>query len=340
MNKDIHVVTGANGRTGFALCAELKARGCFVRALLRTSAEWYRPFLEPYVDEFVTGDIRERVSLDAAFSGACCVYHLAGIVSIASAMTAELEDVNVQGVKNVIDACLAHRVPRLVHTGTVHTLPFHDTTSILREIPRYMPDAVQGPYARTKAIASNLVLDAVTERGLNAVIAMPSGIIGGFELKRSNLGAMVVDVAEGRLPVYLKGEYDFVDVRDVARAIADLATMGPAGESYILSGHKTSVKELISYAAEAAGRKPPSLCLPRPLVQAFSYPAEMWALLCGATLVFTPYAIKVLGDNCNFSHEKISMLTGYTPASVQQAVAEQVKFYFDVYKPMLNGKRL
>jgi dihydroflavonol-4-reductase len=68
------------------------------------------------------------------------------------------------------------------------------------------------------------------------------------------------------------------------------------------------------------------------LVKAVSYPAEWWGLLRRETLVFTPYAIQVLEDNCNFSHEKISALTGYAPGSIEDAITEQIKFYFEVYK--------
>ncbi|MDR2516014.1 MAG: NAD-dependent epimerase/dehydratase family protein [Spirochaetaceae bacterium] len=337
-DKTVHLVTGANGRTGLALCAELGSRGHFVRALVRKGSENYHPFLTPFVDEIVYGDIRDRESLDAAFAGADYVYHLAGIVSIASKMNREIAGTNIDGTKNVIDACLAHGVKRLVYTGTVHTLPFTDTKTVLREIPRFRPEEVHGSYAVSKAAASNLVLDAVKEQGLDAVIAMPSGIVGGFELKRSNFGQMLADVAEGRLPVYVKGRYDFVAVRDVARALADLALAGSAGESYIVSGNQVTVEELVTWAAKAAGVKPPKLCLPLPLVKLFSYPAERLALLRKRTLVFTPYAIKVLGDNCNFSHEKLTALTGYAPSSIEEAIREQVEYYVSVYKPAFMKK--
>ncbi|MDR2491535.1 MAG: NAD-dependent epimerase/dehydratase family protein [Spirochaetaceae bacterium] len=328
----MHIVTGANGRTGAALCAELKKRGHFVRAFIRPSAEKYRPFLAPHVDEFVYGDIRDASSVEKAFSGAAVVYHLAAIVSIASRMTREIEEVNIHGTHNVIAACKKNHVGRLVYTGTVHTLPFYNNSDVLREIPRFKPEEVDGPYAVSKSAASNLILDAAQD-GLNTVIGMPSGIVGGFEYKTSNFGQMVRDVCEGRLGVYLKGRYDFVDVRDVVSALADLAEKGAAGESFILSGHTVSVKDLVGYAAEASGRKPPALCIPRPIVTAFSYPAEWLSLALGRTLVFTPYAIKVLGDNCHFSHEKISALTGYAPRPIRDAIAEQVDFYMNVYKP-------
>jgi dihydroflavonol-4-reductase len=335
MNNEIHVVTGASGRTGLALCAELHARGLYVRALYYRG-ERVIPFLKQYADEVVFADITSPESIGAALEGARYVYHLAGIVSIASKIDENIRAVNIDGTQNVIDACLVHGVKRLVYTGTIHTLPFSDTTTVLREIPRFEPDAVSGAYAVSKALASNLVLDAVHTRGLDAVIGMPSGIVGGFELKRSNFGQMVVDVAERRLPIYITGRYDFVDVKDVAKALADLADKGVSGESYILSGHILSVKELVQISAQAAGVKPPKLCLPLGFVKLFAGIAEAIALRRGQTLTFTPYALKVLGDNCNFSHEKITALTGYAPRPLDAALAEQVKFYFDVYKKNLQ----
>lgn len=329
--QDVHLVTGASGRTGLALCAELKERGLFVRAVVNNDA--VRSYAAQYADQLVKADIRDPRALEAVCEGARYVYHLAGIVSIASKIDRELEDVNVRGMQHVIDACLAARVKRLVYTGTVHTLPFTDTTSVLREIPRYDSGAVEGAYAVTKAIASNMTLDAVRDRGLDAVIAMPSGIVGAFELKRSNFGQIVVDVAEKRLPAYVTGRYDFVDVRDVAAALTDLAFQGGAGESYILSGHIMEVKELVEICARAAGVAPPRLCVPLGALKPFAALAEQLDLARKKTLTFTPYALKVLGDNCLFSHDKISALTGYAPRPLRAALEEQVDFYFRVYKP-------
>jgi dihydroflavonol-4-reductase len=334
----IHLVTGANGRAGLALCAELKSRGCRVRAMIRPSAEQFRPFLEPYTDEIVLGDVRNPADLETAVAGAEYVYHLAAIVSIASKINREIEAVNIGGVKNVISACLKNGVKRLVHVGTVHTLPFTDKKTVLREIERFRPEEVHGSYAISKSIGSNLVLDAVRDQGLDAVIGMPSGIVGAFELKCSNFGQMVVDVVERKLPVYVTGQYDFVDVRDVVKALADLAVKGKKGESYILSGHIVPVKELVSYAATAAGVKPPKMCLPLGMVKLFAYPAEWVSLARKKTLTFTPYAMKVLGDNCNFSHEKITALTGYAPRPIEDAIKEQVDYYLNVYKPNFCAK--
>ncbi|MDR3318230.1 MAG: NAD-dependent epimerase/dehydratase family protein [Clostridiales bacterium] len=334
---EIHVVTGATGRTGLALCAALKARGKYVRALYCNDTKSL-PYLERYADEIVHADIRNKEELTAAFENAAYVYHLAGIVSIATKMDKLLKAVNITGTQNVIDACLERNVKRLIYTGTVHTLPFTNNTDVLREIDRYAPDRVGGAYAVSKSIASNLVLDAVKDRGLDAVIGMPSGIVGGFEFKRSNFGQMISGVADRTLKVAVKGRYDFVDVLDVATALADLAVLGVKGESYILSGHTITVKELVRITARAAGVKPPKVFFPLWVVKLFAGAAERRSLRKNKTLMFTPYAIKVLGDNCNFSHEKITALTGYNPRGMEDALTDQVSFYLDVYKPNFSGK--
>jgi dihydroflavonol-4-reductase len=329
-NKEIHVVTGATGRIGLALCAELHSRGVYVRALYHTTK--LLPFLREYADELLFADITVPETLVAAFTDAAYVYHLAGIVSIATKGNAAITAANVNGTKNVIDACITCNVKRLVYTGTVHTLSFTDNTTVLREPSGFDPDAVTGAYAVSKCVASNMVLDAVKTRGLDAVIGMPSGVVGGFEMKRSNFGQMVVDVAERRLPIFITGRYDFVDVRDVVTALAELAHKGVSGESYILSGHVLSVKSLVEAAARAAGVAPPTLCLPLGFVKLFAGIAEAYSLAMKQTLMFTPYALKVLGDNCNFSHDKITALTGYDPRPPGDAIKEQVDYYFNVYK--------
>ncbi|GMO48796.1 MAG: NAD-dependent epimerase/dehydratase family protein [Termitinemataceae bacterium] len=331
MNNEIHVVTGASGRIGLALCAELKSRGLYVRALYYKD-EQFAPFIKQYADEVMFADITDPKTLEGAFSGAAYIYHLAGIISIASRMDENITAVNIDGTRNVIEHCIKCGAKRLIYTGTVHTLPFSDNESVLHEIERFDENAVSGSYAVSKSIASNLVLDAVKNQNLDAVIGIPSGVVGGFELKRSNFGKMVVDVAERRLPVYITGRYDFVDVKDVAKALADLATKGEKGETYVLSGHTMSVKDLVFNSAEAARVEPPKLCLPLGFVNLFAGIAERISLARKQTLMFTPYALKVLGDNCNFSHEKITSLTGYAPRDLKEAIKDQVDFYLNVYK--------
>jgi dihydroflavonol-4-reductase len=231
-----------------------------------------------------------------------------------------------------------------MHTGTCHILYFSNNDEKLYEIPRegiprFSPDKVTGAYPPSKAEGANIVLDAVENRGLDAVIALPTGIVGGYEMEPSNFGEMVRAVADKKLPVYLGGRYDFVDVRDVAWAMAEICEKGAKGESYNVSGNIVTVKDLIWSAAKAAGVKPPKIYLPLGFVKFFSYFAESYSRIFHKTLMFTPYAIKVLGDNCNFPHDKLTKLCGYAPKPINVSLEEQVQYYRNVYKPVLMGKK-
>jgi len=325
MEKKINVVTGASGRLGFCVVHELKARGEYVRALVRTD-DFVAEKLRALADEVVFGDLLKPDSLEAAFAGADKVYHIAGIVTIETKLTKDIEDVNVTGVKNVIDACLKNRVRRLMHCASVHIIHFTNKTDVLTEPSYYEPEKLEGGYTVSKARGANLVLDAVRERGLDAVLGLPSGILGPYEYRISNLGQMVKDVSEGRLPVYISGNYDYVDVRDVANGFIDLSGKGVKGESYLLTGHVMSSEEMVRIVAKHAGVRPPRIRLPMGLVALFATAAERSYLKMGKKPLFTPFALQVLRDNCNFSREKARAAIGYNPRPLEQSLADEVEF--------------
>ncbi|MDR0850188.1 MAG: NAD-dependent epimerase/dehydratase family protein [Christensenellaceae bacterium] len=324
-DNDIHIVTGAAGRTGFPLCLELIKRGAKVRALDIVENEATEQ-LKALGCEVVYCDVTNPHNIDQAFGGGTFVYHLAGIVSIESKPTKLLEEVNIKGTQNVIDGCLRHNIKRLIHTGSVHMLETDNKTGIIMEPNRFNPDTVYGGYAKSKAIAANLVLDA-KEKGLDVVLVLPSGIIGPYEFTNSNFGEMVAQVADGNLRIFIKGKYDFVDVRDLACAFCDLAQKGENGQSYIVSGNVITVKEMMNIVAETAGIKRIKHFVPLFLVKMFAGIAEKHALRKKRKPTFTPYSMKVLQDNCNFSHARLTKLTGYTPRPVEESLKDHTKFY-------------
>ncbi len=115
--------------------------------------------------------------------GADVVFHLAGIVSIGSTGMARLREVNVEGTRNVIAACRAANVRRLIYTSSVHAFVELPPGTCLDETTAIDPDRVRGPYATTKAEATTLLVFAATGEGLDAFVVFPSGIIGPFDFR-------------------------------------------------------------------------------------------------------------------------------------------------------------
>jgi dihydroflavonol-4-reductase len=313
------VVTGATGHLGNVLVRQLAASGLRVRAVA-PPFEDPGPILGPGV-EVVKADVRDRGSLLRAFGGARRVFHLAGIVTISSGQRRLLGEVNVRGTRNVVLACLETGVERLVYTSSVHALGEPAHGSAIREQHEFRPECLFGDYAWSKARASIEVMAGVG-RGLDAVVVFPSGIIGPHDYRLSELGTLFLSVLCGRMRVYVDGAYDFVDVRDVADGCMSAMENGRAGEGYILSGNRVTVREMLVELDRYAVRRP------------FRVRAPMWAARAGAVFspayyrltrskpVLTGYSLRVLGSNCRMDRTRAETELGYRARPFAETVKD------------------
>ena len=143
--EDVIIVTGATGHIGNVLVRELLAAGRVVRALVLPDDD-KRPLAGLNV-EIVYGDVTNLESLKSAFAGAELVFHLGGIVTIMPSMAGILERVNVGGMRNVIAACRASGVRRLVYTSSIHAIAEPPHGTVIDVSQPFDPDRVLGDYA-------------------------------------------------------------------------------------------------------------------------------------------------------------------------------------------------
>lgn len=319
------VVTGATGHIGNVLVRELLKRGEVVRALVMPTEDTVP--LEGLDVEIILGDVRHLPSLKAAFTGADLVFHLAGIVTIMPGMRTLLEAVNVRGVRNVIDACRASGVCRLVYTSSVHAIAEAPEGNLIDESRPFDPDQVLGDYARSKARATLLILDAVREGGLDAVICCPTGVIGPWDYRVSNIGQLILDFASGHLKSYVRGAYDFVDVRDVATGLVLAAERGQSGRHYILSGAQVQVPELMKELERNIHRKAPGYEIPSGMARAAGVLASVYYRLLHRQPVFTAYSIDVLKSNSLISSARAREELGFTTRRWQDSIRDQVEWF-------------
>ncbi len=329
------VVTGATGHIGNVLVRELLAQGQVVRALVMP-ADDLRP-LDSLEVELVYGDVTHLPSLKAAFTAADVVFHLAGIVSIMPSMRPLLEEVNVRGTRNVIDACRATSVRRLIYTSSVHAIAEPPPGTVIDESQPFDPDRVLGDYARSKARATLLLLDEGRKGGLDAVVCCPTGIIGPRDYKISNIGQLILDFASGRLKSYVRGAYDFVDVRDVARGLILAAERGESGSHYILSGAQVQVPELMKELERDVGRRAPTFEIPARIARAAGVLASLYYRLLRRRPVFTAYSIDVLKSNSQISSARAREELGFTSRRWQDSIRDHVEWLR--FEGMLPARR-
>lgn len=313
--KQIYIITGANGHLGSTIIRYLSREDCLVRGLLLPS-ENHEDFGNV---KYYKGDITDLESMDAIFTGTegyeVIVIHTAGLVSIEDKITLDLYDVNVNGTKNVISMCRKYRAKRMLYVSSVHVIAEGDSFS---------KDIVKGGYAVTKAKASQAVLEAVDE-GLDAVIVLPSGIIGPFDNGRNHLVQLIKRFLEKKLPVITTGGYDMVDVRDVAKGCIAAADRGRNGESYILSNQYITIPDLIELSGELAGTRVPC-SIPLSYIKAFAPLFERIGRITHTRPLFTRYSLSVLEEDIRFSHEKATRELGYCPMDIKDSLRDTIDY--------------
>jgi dihydroflavonol-4-reductase len=272
--------------------------------------------------ELAWADVTQPASLEPALEGADVVFHLAGLVSITRGQRQRLFDVNVGGTRNVVEACLRQRVRRLVHVSSVHALTETQRGS-LDETRGF--EATSGDYSRSKAEASRLVR-AAAQQGLDAVQVLPTGVLGPWDFRLSEMGQLIAKAGQKGAPVAVGGGYDWVDVRDVAQGLLLAAERGRAGEAYLLNGEWLSVKEVLTAVARAAGLAAPKVTVPLVALWPVALMASLVEGLTHRRALLTPYALRQLASKARVDDGKARRELGYTSRPIETSVADAWAF--------------
>lgn len=318
----LYLVTGANGHLGSTLIRALRRRGAQVRGLLLPQ----EPAPQIQGVSYVRGDVRNLDSMRPLFADAsnCKVFfiHTAGIIDISDQPSPVTYEVNVNGTRNVIALCRECGVERLVYVSSVHAIPEGDKSAVLQEVSAFSPDQVVGGYAKTKAEATQAVLDAAAD-GLNAVVVHPSGILGPYDRSGNHLVQMVTDYLRGKLPACVRGGYDFVDVRDVAQGCLLALEKGRQGQCYILSNRHYEIREVLAMVRKLAGGRRLAV-LPHWMAKAALPAIRLHAKRTKRRPLFTRYSLYTLTSNDRFSHDKATAELGYRPRDLLHTLRDTI----------------
>ena len=325
---DRYLVTGAAGNLGSQVVRILVEQNARVRALV-LQGDATAEALPPQV-EVVYGDVTKPQTLEPFFAleegDEAVVIHAAGIVTIYPEYSERVHQVNVEGTRNVVEACVRHHVKKLVYVSSVHAIVPLPGDRLMTEPERFEPEKIVGFYGKTKAEASQIVTDAVRKQGLNASIVFPSGLCGPGDTTGGHVTGLLTRCLRGKLPVGVQGAYDFADVRDVAKGVVAAAQRGGAGQNYILGNRCITVREILADAHNRAGCRRIRLMLPL-------WAAKLGAPFCEAyyrirkqTPLFTRYALYTIGCNANFSSDKAKRELGYNTRPFAQTVVDTVRW--------------
>jgi dihydroflavonol-4-reductase len=247
------LVTGGSGFIGSHLVRALARRGDELRVLLRRSSNVEG--LGRVEFERVTGDVTDARSVKRAMKGVDRVFHTAGLVSLRPRDREHLFAVNVGGTRNVLSAAIDAGVERVVHTSSVAAVGPARPGGAASEEQLFMAGNLDIPYVNSKREAEVEAM-RFAAKGLDVVCVNPAYVFGPGDRSGSST-SIVRRFLLGRIPAYVEGAINVVDVRDVARGHVLADRKGVAGDRYILAGRNFTFDRLFADLSRIAGLPPP-----------------------------------------------------------------------------------
>lgn len=310
--EELYLVTGAAGHLGFSIVSQLVSENRRVRAFVLPQDSLASRL--PSRVEVVRGNVLKKEDIerfmDVKEDLDIYVIHCAAIVSITEKFLRSVYEVNVNGTRNIVDACLKHKIRKMVYVSSVHAIPEPPKGVVTKEISFFDKTKVYGVYGKTKAEATQYVMDA-TNKGLDVTVIHPSGMCGPNAYAGNHIVQMIIDCWKGRLPMGVRGGYDFVDVRDVAAGAIAGCHKGGKGECYILSNRYISVKEILGTFHNLTGKKIPRLTAPMWMARAVVPFYELYYRIRKQLPLFTNVSLYMLSSNSLFSNEKARKELGF-----------------------------
>ena len=247
MNKEISLVTGANGHLGNNLVRLLLANNHEVRATVRNIKN-LQPF-EGLACEVMQADILDAESLRKAFQGVTNLYAVGANFSMwAKNPKVEIYDNNVQGTQNVFDIAKECGIKNIVFVSSVASLDF---TKLPANVDNGYNKDRRNWYYNSKNDSDQLALTLGKKYDIRTVLILPAAMIGNEAHKLSYSNNLVYQIINGEVPVDTNITLNWIDVKDVAQGAYNAMQKGGNGERYILANEKhTSMQESVKIASE------------------------------------------------------------------------------------------
>ena len=325
--KKMYLVTGAAGFLGGTICRQLIDRGERVRAFVLPNDPAIK--FVPGEAEIVTGDLRDKESLEKFFTvpedTETIVLHIASIVTVDPEYNQRVMDVNVGGTQNIIDLCVAHKeCKKLVYCSSTGAIPEVQKGTAIREVTRFDESKVIGCYSQSKALATQLVLDAANQKGLNACVVHPSGILGPEDYAVGETTSTLIKIINGEMPMGIDGSFNLCDVRDLAQGTILAADKGAKGECYILGNDEVSFRDFSRLVSEESGCKRVRMFLPLRLADSMAKMMEKKAKKKGEKPMMTSFSVYNLARNNTFDSTKARRELGYTTRSYRETIHDEI----------------
>jgi|YNPMSStandDraft_1061717.scaffolds.fasta_scaffold00057_11 dihydroflavonol-4-reductase len=253
------LITGATGFLGSTLISKIFDENFFeninIYAFVLPKDKFQKNLSKWKNLKIIYGDITNFDEINNAICGKDIVINCAGLISYWKKDYNKLINVNVNGVKNIVESCIKNKVKKLIHISSVGAIGFHkDGRPAEEETPFNYPDCLY--YMKSKYLGQLIVEKAIEEKKLNAVILCPASIMGpGDPDINTPHNQIYQKVYKNKMFGSFKGGLAVVDVRDIAQIIIkNIKNNFPEGK-YLIVGKNLKYKEVLKTIEKYSKKK-------------------------------------------------------------------------------------
>ena len=314
------LVTGGNGFVGSAVVKLLAERGDDLRLTRRRRSRWDN--LADLDVETVDCDVLDRIAVRRALKGVDRVFHVAGLVSSRSQDADRLFDVNVGGTRTVLEEALRAQVERVVYTSSVAAIGPAPPGGTADERQLFTAGELGIPYVNSKHEGEREAL-RLAAKGLPVVVVNPAHAFGRGDIYAHGT-SFVRRFLLGRLPAYVPGGLNIVDVKDVARGHLLADERGEVGERYILGNRNYTLDRLFADLGRIGGVEPPAVRLSPAVALRVAQTAEAAAR---GRLPFGVQEVRLASQWWTYRNAKAKRELAWEPSPHEDTLEDTVGWY-------------
>lgn len=262
------LVTGADGLLGSNLIRELLDRNYEVRGFLEVGRD--SGTLTGLKIERFYGDLLNQENVNKAVREMDVIIHAAANTSVSPARSEMVRRVNIEGTRNVVNACVGSNVERFIYVGSANSFGYGSKENPGSENTPATSQKYKFDYMDSKREAQDLVLEAIKQQDLPGIIVNPTLMFGKYD-SVPGTGKIILGVYNKIIPGYTSGGNNYIYVKDVAVGIVNAINKGQIGHCYIFGNENLTFKEFFDKIARAIGCEAPKYKVPNVIVMAIGF---------------------------------------------------------------------
>jgi dihydroflavonol-4-reductase len=317
------LVTGATGFLGYHVAKRLNQIGIRPRVLERPGSTL--DVLQGLDVERCAGHLDDPAAVRSACAGADTLLHLAFKVSVGGGPAAveEMQRINVEGTRVLLQAAAASGVQRAVVTGSALAVGVNRQPVPLDESANWSVHGLDLPYAQLRR---QVELDALAHATPQFAVmtVCPAFTFGPDDPSGAPANKLLQALMAGKMPVRLAIGFGCLDVRDFANGMVLAGERGRSGQRYLLSGENVTGNQLMEQVAQITGVRPPRFTAPAFLVNTLVGVVELVSKMRRKPPPITRDVLQILGRYAWYDTSKSRTELGWAPRPLQETLTDTI----------------